>query len=160
MTEITGKPGVLQSVWSQRILKDLVTEQQQQSGQPSKCVLVKLLQSCPTAWDPVDCSPPDSSVHGFSRQEYWSGLPCPPPGDLPDPGIKPASIIPPTLAGRFFIARTTWEAPVQQEDRTILSMYWITKSNKEAFLHMKYKLMKIKGIDQLKIKVEDFKLLS
>ena len=28
---------------------------------------------------------------GFSRQEYWSGLPCPPPGDLPDPGIKPES---------------------------------------------------------------------
>lgn len=39
-------------------------------------------------------------------------------------------------------------------------MYWITKYDKEAFLYMKYKLMKIKGIDQLKIKVEDFKLLS
>ena len=37
---------------------------------------------------------------GFSRQEYWSGLPCPPPGDLPHPGIKPES---PALAGRFFI---------------------------------------------------------
>ena len=37
---------------------------------------------------------------GFSRQEYWSGLPCPPPGDLPYPGIKFAS---PELAGRFFI---------------------------------------------------------
>ena len=36
---------------------------------------------------------------GFSRPEYWSGLPCPPPGDLPDPGIKPGS---PVLAGRFF----------------------------------------------------------
>ena len=36
---------------------------------------------------------------GFSRQEYWSGLPCPPPGDLPDPGIEPAS---PSLAGGFF----------------------------------------------------------
>ena len=36
---------------------------------------------------------------GFSRQEYWSGLPCPPPGDLPDPGIEPASL---TLAGGFF----------------------------------------------------------
>ena len=34
---------------------------------------------------------PGSSVHGFSRQEYWSGLPCPPPGDLPNPGIKPRS---------------------------------------------------------------------
>ena len=36
---------------------------------------------------------------GFSRQEYWSGLPCPPPGDRPNPGIQPAS---PALAGGFF----------------------------------------------------------
>ena len=36
---------------------------------------------------------------GFPRQEYWSGLPCSPPGDLPDPGIEPVS---PALAGRFF----------------------------------------------------------
>ena len=35
--------------------------------------------------------PPSFSVHGFSRQEYWSGLPCPPPGDLPDPEIEPVS---------------------------------------------------------------------
>ena len=39
---------------------------------------------------------------GFSRQQYWSGLPCPPPRDLPDPGIKPASLISPALAGVFF----------------------------------------------------------
>ena len=47
---------------------------------------------------------------GFSRQEYYSGLPCPPPGDLPDPGIKPFSLMSPALAGRFFATRTTWEA--------------------------------------------------
>ena len=34
---------------------------------------------------------------GFSRQEYWSGLPCPPPGDLPDPGIKPAFSVAPAM---------------------------------------------------------------
>ena len=45
---------------------------------------------------------------GFSRQEYWSGLPCPSPGDLPDPGIKPASLTPPALAGRFSITNTIW----------------------------------------------------
>ena len=39
---------------------------------------------------------------GFPRQEHWSGLPCPPPGDLPDPGIKPESPVSPALAGRFF----------------------------------------------------------
>ena len=43
---------------------------------------------------------------GFSRQEYWSGLPCPPPGDLPDPGIEPASLTSPALAGVFFTAST------------------------------------------------------
>ena len=46
----------------------------------------------------------------FSRQEYWSGLPCPPPGDLPDPGIKPMSPVSPALAGGFFTTSTTWEA--------------------------------------------------
>ena len=38
----------------------------------------------------------------FSRQEYWSGVPCPPPGDLPHPGIEPTSLMSPALAGRFF----------------------------------------------------------
>ena len=44
---------------------------------------------------------------GFSRQGYWSELPCPPPGDLPNPGFEPTS---PTLAGGFFTASATWEA--------------------------------------------------
>ena len=43
----------------------------------------------------------------FSRQEYWSELPCPPPGDLPDPGIEPASAAAPELAGRFFYQSRT-----------------------------------------------------
>ena len=47
---------------------------------------------------------------GFSRQEYWSGLPCPPPGDLPRPGIEPTSLMSPALAGRFFTTSTTWAA--------------------------------------------------
>ena len=49
-----------------------------------------------TQWT-VTCHAPLSM--GFSRQEYWSGLPCPPPGDLPDPGFKPASLRSPVLAG-------------------------------------------------------------
>ena len=48
----------------------------------------------------------------FSRHEYWSGLPCPPPGDLPDPGIEPTSLRSPALAGRFFTTSATWEALV------------------------------------------------
>ena len=47
---------------------------------------------------------------GFSRHEYWSGLPSPPPGDFPDPGIKPGSLMSPALAGSFFTTSATWKA--------------------------------------------------
>ena len=47
---------------------------------------------------------------GFSRQEYWGGLPFPSPGDLPDPGLKLPSLNSPTLAGRFFTTSATWKA--------------------------------------------------
>ena len=52
----------------------------------------------------------------FSRQECWSGLPCPPPGDLPHPGIEPASLMSLALAEAFFTTSATWEAhgPVQK----------------------------------------------
>ena len=52
--------------------------------------------------NPMDCSLPGSSVHGCSRQEYWSGLPFPSPVDLSNPGIEPTSLASPALAGRFF----------------------------------------------------------
>ena len=48
---------------------------------------------------------------GFSRQEYWSGLPCPPPGDLPDPGMELASLYI-SCIGRFFTPAANWEPPV------------------------------------------------
>ena len=47
---------------------------------------------------------------GFSRQGYWSGLPCLPPGDPPDPGIKLGFLASPALAGGFFTTSATWEA--------------------------------------------------
>ena len=47
---------------------------------------------------------------GPSRQEYWSGLLCPPPGDLPDPGTEPASSVSPARQADFFTHRATWEA--------------------------------------------------
>ena len=46
---------------------------------------------------------------GFSRQEYWSGLPCPATGDLPDLGTEPTSLVSLALAGGFFITISTWE---------------------------------------------------
>ena len=69
---------------------------------------VKLLQSCSTFCDPMDCQTP--LCMGLSRQEYWSGLPCPPPEDLPNPGIKPTCLVSPGLVGKFFTTSTTWEA--------------------------------------------------
>ena len=61
-----------------------------------------------TPWTVV-CQAPLSM--GFSRQEYWSELPCPPPGDLPNPGTEPESLMSPALAGMFFTISVTWEAP-------------------------------------------------
>ena len=52
--------------------------------------------------DPMDCSCQAPLSMGFSRQEYWSGLLCPPPRDLPNPGIESASLVSPALASRFF----------------------------------------------------------
>jgi len=57
-----------------------------------QCVLCLVAQSCLTLWDFINCSPSVSSVHGnYSDKNNWSGLPCCPPGDLPNPGIKPRS---------------------------------------------------------------------
>ena len=71
------------------------------------CECAQLLQSCPTLCDPVDCSPPASSVREILRARILEGLPCPPPGDLPDPGIQPVSLISPVLVGRFFTTSAT-----------------------------------------------------
>ena len=66
----------------------------------------KSLQSSLFLCDPIAPQAPLSM--GFFRQKYCSGLPCPPPGDLPDPGIKPLTA--PALVGGFFITSTAWEA--------------------------------------------------
>ena len=60
-----------------------------------------------TPWT-IACQVPLSM--GFSRQEYWSGLPFPPPRDCPDPGIELVSLASPALAGGFFYHLDTWEA--------------------------------------------------
>ena len=70
-----------------------------------------------TLWT-VDCQTPLSI--GFSRQEYWSGLPCPPPGDLPDPEIELESLMSPALAGGFFTTSATWKAWFWHRNRQII----------------------------------------
>ena len=73
------------------------------------CMCVSLhAQSCQTLCDHMDYSPPGSSVHGDSSgKKYWSGLPCPPPGDIANPGIKPMSLMSPALAGEFIAHQIT-----------------------------------------------------
>ena len=65
-----------------------------------------------TPWT-VTCQAPPSM--GLSRQEYWSGLPCTPPGDTPSPGIEPVCLLSPALADTFFTTGATWKA--QQNTR-------------------------------------------
>ena len=77
------------------------------------CVHAKSLQSCSVLCNPVDCSPPGSSVHGVLQvtgENTRVGVPCPSPWDRPDPGIEPVS---PALAGEFFSTGATWGAPTQ-----------------------------------------------
>ena len=64
---------------------------------------------------------------GFSRQEYWSALPCPSPGDLPDSEIKPTSLVSPALAGGFSTSSATWEA-VQQSEKWSHSVVFDSQS--------------------------------
>ena len=88
------------------------------------CVLVA--QSCPTLCDPVDCSPPGSSVHGIPQARRLEGAAIPFFGDLLDPGIEPMGsimlsslpeesmslLLSPAQVGGFFTTSATWEAQV------------------------------------------------
>ena len=80
-------------------------------------------QSSPTLCDPMDPrGPPGSSVHGIFQAKFWSGLPCPPPGDLPHPGIVPA----------------TPGSPSLQEDSLLLSH---CRSPNDLVVHVKNKAL-------------------
>ena len=71
----------------------------------------KLLQSCPTLRVPMDFGPPGFSVHGILQARILEWVACPPPGDLPNPGIKPESPMSSALAAEFFTASATWDTP-------------------------------------------------
>ena len=73
------------------------------------CVRAQSLQSGLTLCDPMNCRL--LCLWEFSRQGCWSGLPCSPPGDLPDPGMVPTSLFP-ALVGSFFTTNATWEAHI------------------------------------------------
>ena len=72
----------------------------------------KSFQLCPALCDPWTVAHQAPLSMGFARQEYWGGLPQPPPGDLPDPEIEPTSFMSPALASLLFTTNSTWEASV------------------------------------------------
>ena len=73
-------------------------------------------QSCPTLCDPMDCSPPGSSVRGILLGRILEQVTIPPPGSLPNPGIEPMSLRSPAVGGIFFTMSTTCKA--------CISGYW------------------------------------
>ena len=96
--------------------RGLVQQQLLREEKRDVCVCA---QSC--LCDPTDCSPPGSSVHGFSRQEHCNGQPLPILGGLPDPGVEPTSPASPALAGRCFTTTVIWKV---QKERTLTPYYF------------------------------------
>ena len=79
----------------------------------------EVTQSCPTLCDPMDCSLPGSSIHGiFQTRKYWSGLPFPSPGDLPNPGINPGS---PTLCRQMLYHLSHQGSPYSERSILFIS---------------------------------------
>ena len=84
---------------------------------------------------------------GFSRQEYWSGLPCPPLGDLSDPGIELRALMSPSLAGGSFTISATWEA-----HRCII--IWKINWKMKPFLYPTFKIQHCCKKNRLSLKIE------
>ena len=94
------KLGGLQSVgYSRKRVRPNLATKQQNDLPPAICA---------TLWTVAHHAPLSL---GLSRQEYWIGLSCPPPGDLPNPGTEPAFLTSSALIGRFFPTSATCEAP-------------------------------------------------
>ena len=111
---------------------------------PQYCCL--LTKSCLTLCDPMDCSPPGSSVHGISQARILGGLLFPSPGDLSNLRIKPRSL---ALAGRFFTTSATWEVLFSFEHGYILlsSHQKIGQEKYEKF-HIIYHLLTLYFIER------------
>ena len=88
-------------VGSGHVLKAEPTEPHPQGLEASLFLSCFVAQLCPTLCNPMDCGPPGSSVHGILQTRILDGVPCPPPGDLPNPGIRPRS---PALQADSFLS--------------------------------------------------------
>ena len=104
LSSVSGQPLPCQKWCSEGL--EFASQRPIPSTKAFRVCVCSVSQWCLTLCGPVNCSPPGSSVHGISRQEYWNGVPFPTPGDLPVPGIEPASLISPALASRFFTTST------------------------------------------------------
>ena len=82
-------------------------------------------QSCPTLYDPMDCSPRGFSVHEIFQAGILAWVACPPPGDLPNPGIEPMFPVSPALASGFFTTSTTWEAPLNSQSNIQITNFTV-----------------------------------
>ena len=111
-TPCTATPGVAERFLDRRMLTNLLTKQQcLHTHLPLRgYVCVCAHSAVSNSWT-VACQAPLSMK--FSRQKYWSGLPFSSPGDLPCPGIEPASLVSLALAGMFF---TSWASRVQPSE--------------------------------------------
>jgi len=96
----------------------------------------KSLQLCPTLCDATDVAHHTPLSMGFSRQEYWGGLPFPPPRDLPDLGIEPACLMSPALAGGFFITRAPWSTPRLALFQSLVTFPFFDRSIRNVFLFL------------------------
>ena len=110
----TGKPGVLQSMGSLRARCDWATEQQQQQSEMHPCVLSQFSRVWLFVMPWTIAHQPPLSMR-FSKQEYWSGLPCPPPEDLPYPGIEPMSHV--SYIGRWVLYQQCQLGSLSEESK-------------------------------------------
>ena len=105
----------------------------------------KSLQLCPTLYDLTDLAACQAPLFvGFSKREYWSALPCPPPGNLPNPGIEPKSLACPALAGGFFSISTTWEAQLYAGEGQLESFVAFAQFFYKSKLFLKKKSILVK----------------
>ena len=102
---------------------------------------VHLTQSCPTLWDPMDCSTPDPLSMGFSRQDYWNKLPCPLPGDLPNPGIETRS---PALQVDSLLSESRGKPKnIGVDSLSLLRGIFLTQESNRGLLHCRQVLYQL-----------------
>ena len=123
-----GEPGGLPSMGSHRVRHDWSDLAAAAASLNSACWHFSPVWLFATLWT-VACWSPLSM--GFFRQEHWSGLLCLPPGNLPNPGIEPASLSFPSLADWLFTISATWEALVNLKESSSLVF-----SSVQSFTHV------------------------